>query len=278
VQPPSVTLSLYDNNQILYQREILPGFPILSAMPRQIDFGLVVKGKSKTERLLIGNAGIKPLDFDIASSNEAIFSANPSSGKGIQPGKPANAIAVSVHTTTTTPEGNTSGKLTIYYDPAQPPLSIELLAKVIPDAPIIELDIDKLDFGLVYRNKELSKFLHIRNKGPQPLTFDISSGNSQFSVSESHGEILPFGEKPITVTFRPTESPPFLGSVIITSSLKITHNDPARKELILGLSGATANDLSWMWNYVLIPIIVIPPIWWAIRRILEIVNQGQINR
>ena len=205
--------------------------PVISLFPSEIYFGRTLEvGQSKTVEFKIENTGAGPLEITGYSAPEGI-TIEPSA-LTIAPGE-SKTVQI---TLTPTLAGTFSGKITFQHgEQSVGTLEIPVLDLTIEAAPIpvISLIQENLNLGEIEMGRDATTTFTITNSGTGPLTItDIQSDLAGIALSETQLTVPPGQSQNITITFNPTASGPFTGTIDIISDA------PEKASISLTITGS----------------------------------------
>jgi len=215
--------------------------PQISAVPANVAFGNVPVGVSNTQTLTLKDSGNANLIISQTSVTGTGFSiSGPALPATVTPG---NSIALTVRFSPGV-AGNAAGTVGVASNAAQ--LSVPVTGTGISQSLTLSANPTALAFGNVSPGSSSKKSVTLTNTGNSSISLSkLTSAGSYFSVS---GLALPVtlaaGQSSgFTVTFAPTTTGTFSGSVAVTSTAA---NSPL--SLPLSGTGAAAHYVTLNWN------------------------------
>lgn len=205
-------------------------YPQLSVEPDYLDFGCVLKGKSKDQPVYLYNKGNIPLNVSSVALNGTaeykLATKLPSGGLNI----PAGQYGKIMVRYTPINEGSDYASLTVKSTGGMCSISVYGWGMLAPD---IDLPGALIDFGEVAVGGSYEKELTIQNKGNASLRIDYIDIDAPFSIEGGLPpyELAPGGSITITLSFSPEEGGTF------TYSMAIFSNDPDEAAVIVPLAG-----------------------------------------
>ncbi len=215
--------------------------PQISAVPANVAFGNVPVGVSNTQTLTLKDSGNANLIISQTSVTGTGFSiSGPALPATVTPG---NSVALTVRFSPGV-AGNAAGTVGVASNAAQ--LSVPVTGTGISQSLTLSANPTALAFGNVSPGSSSKKSVTLTNTGNSSISLSkLTSVGSYFSVS---GLALPVtlaaGQSSgFTVTFAPTTTGTFSGSVAVTSTAA---NSPL--SLPLSGTGAAAHYVTLNWN------------------------------
>ena len=156
------------------------------------DFGGTPVPEGTTKTFTLKNKGLA----DLAISSIAV-----TGGYTITEGTDITTIAAesSADVTVATPAADATGKLTITSNDANSPYVINLTSTYKVPAPIMGLDMTSINFGKVTANA--SQSITVSNTGDAALTANITSDNTDFTVSPATLNVAAGATGTFTITY-----------------------------------------------------------------------------
>lgn len=176
-------------------------------------------------------------------STLSISEINVTGGFSITQGADIAAIEskASAEVTVATPANDATGVLTIVSNDPSSPYTINLSSIYRAPAPIMEIDTDAVDFGMV--TAVTSREIKISNSGDAPLSATLTTDSDLFAVSPSQISVSPGESTLVTVTYN--YNPEVFGNH--SGMLSITPN--VGDKVQIPLSAKVRNPNGWFEDF-----------------------------
>jgi len=227
----------YTNVEV-YAARVLPdgtlpiGPPVITFSSKDLKFGTVALGKSKSFDVTLSNTGGVPVTIASITSSDPQFTFTPDDNT-IAPSGSVTAEA----TFTPVAKDAQNGFIVIESNSIFGPDTVFVTGKGTASA-VIEIDRIMLAFGDIPTGTTKAMALNISNTGNDTLTIsDITTSNAKFTVDISSMVLEPGGSFTDTVRFSPTAHGP------VSGDLTLTHNAPGSPTAI-PLSGRGIAEVS----------------------------------
>ncbi|MEW6756176.1 MAG: choice-of-anchor D domain-containing protein [Candidatus Latescibacterota bacterium] len=201
-----------------------------------IDFGTVEPDATASETITIANTSTDPQSI-LAGTVEvsgAGFSGSPASFSAAQGQSATIQLSFSAADVDNL-NGTYAGLATITTnDPANPQIVVSLAAAIVNGVEPAELRIAPaaLNFGTTVVDSVETMILNLSNRGGVTLTGSIAlTGDAVFGISETSFSLAADEDLEVEVTFSPTDTVAYTGTITITS------DDPVQPEAVLPVQG-----------------------------------------
>ncbi|MDZ7261425.1 MAG: choice-of-anchor D domain-containing protein, partial [candidate division KSB1 bacterium] len=212
-----------------YFQYVMSHVPIISVLPRTLDFGEVTVGTSRSDTLWVRNLGTDSLRITKLAVSNAQFTVNKTPFV-LAPGKTRSLLVTFLPNKPDT----VGATLTISSnDPMNEEVFVPLFGMgFITKGPQIAVAPAHLEFGEVAQGKSATMQLRVTNLGGDTLKVTaIASSDTQFVVTDKTFKVPSQQSHLVAVMFRPAK----LGK--ITGTLTIRNNDPRNDSLKVPVSG-----------------------------------------
>jgi uncharacterized repeat protein (TIGR01451 family) len=222
------------NNSVTQTTTVQTG-PDIDVTPPQLDFGRVPVRQTRDLPLTVRNVGDAPVTVNRLATNNLQFTiVSPVSPFTLAP-ESQQQVTLRFAPTFVAPQ---TADLTIGSDdPDEPTITVQLRAEGIPDAPVIQVTPESLDFGAVAVGDSKDQILRVQNIGTVTLTIsNIAITNIQFSFIAPPVPVNIVGGASQNLTFRFQPR----GEGVQATTISLTSNDPNRPALSVPVRGEGA--------------------------------------